>query len=69
MNLKQRQVSDTYPSTQKEEETRGMNKQISELGSVGLNVSCKRVLCSVLCTVYILFFMYMLNIYKIPSIN
>lgn len=31
MNLKQRQVSDAYPSTQKEEETRGMNKQISEL--------------------------------------
>ena len=49
--------------------TKRLNKQISELGSVGLNVSCKRVLCSVLCTVYILFFMYMLNIYKIPSIN
>ncbi|XP_068680935.1 uncharacterized protein [Montipora foliosa] len=31
MNLKQRQVNDAYTSTQKEDETRLMNKQISEL--------------------------------------
>lgn len=31
MNLKQRPVSDTFPAPQKEEETRVMNKQVSDL--------------------------------------
>lgn len=31
MNLKQRPVSDAFPTKQKDEETRAMNKQISEL--------------------------------------